>query len=192
MCGKGGYSVLSRLIVSVLTFVVLASGATAAGAQDDLPPKRQWLDDVRTALTGSRTYVDDRVSTAGQHRLALNLDIDNTSLSTYYAPGQPVPAVLGLARYAVRHGVAVLFNTGRAGDRVAEVRRQLTRAGYDITELCSRETGEALVVGKQRCRQHFIDEGYTLIANIGNRSTDFIGDGYERSFRLPSYSGRLG
>jgi hypothetical protein len=30
-----------------------------------------------------------------------------------------------------------------------------------------------------------------LIANIGNRSTDFVGGNYLRAYRLPNYGGQL-
>ena len=60
-----------------------------------------------------------------------------------------------------------------------------------VTEVCGRAHGEGLVHGKQRCRRHFVDEGYTIIANVGNRSTDFTGGNYERAFRLPNYGNQL-
>ena len=66
------------------------------------------------------------------------------------------------------------------------------RVGYDVREICGRKPGETLSHSKQRCRAHFVAEGYTLIANVGNRSTDFTGGNYERAFRLPSYGNALG
>ena len=49
----------------------------------------------------------------GGTKLALNLDIDNTSLATYYDTGKPVAATLRLVKYAKSKGVYILFNTGR-------------------------------------------------------------------------------
>ena len=37
-----------------------------------------------------------------------------------------------------------------------------------------------------------MNNGFTIIANIGNRSTDFVGGNYERAYRLPNYGNRLG
>jgi hypothetical protein len=56
-----------------------------------------------------------------------------------------------------------------------------------VAEVCLRRKGERLAAGKQRCRDGFAAEGYTLIANVGNNDTDFEGDGYERAYRLPNY-----
>jgi hypothetical protein len=36
-----------------------------------------------------------------------------------------------------------------------------------------------------------VDEGYTIVANVGNRSTDFLGGSYQRAFRLPDYALQL-
>ena len=49
-----------------------------------------------------------------------------------------------------------------------------------------------MTTSKQRCRQEFVAKGYTIIANVGNRSTDFVGKNYERAFKLPNYGNRLG
>jgi hypothetical protein len=145
-------------------------------------------------MRGSLRLLDRRVaSRAKGQRLAVNLDIDNTSVASYYDPGVALPEVLAFAREADRRGVAVLFNTGRSaadGGR-PKVERLLREAGYPVTEICLRRDGEDLVVGKRRCRRHFEQEGYTLIANVGNNSTDFVGGGYGHAYRLPSYDGAL-
>ncbi len=46
--------------------------------------------------------------------------------------------------------------------------------------------------GKERCRSTYVAQGYTIIANVGNHSTDFTGGDYERAYRLPNYHNRLG
>jgi hypothetical protein len=157
--------------------------------QSALPSQQHWLADVHRAMSGSETVLSQRVERAAGGRLAINLDIDNTALATRYDKGAAVADVLALARSAHRHGVAVLFNSARADGAGArlEAKRQLTAVGFPVTEVCLRAHGEELVTGKQRCRRHFRDEGYTLIANVGNNATDFAGSGYERAYRLPNY-----
>ena len=89
-------------------------------------------------------------------------------------------------------GVVLLFNTGRYGSRLDESATELESAGYPVQEVCGRRSAsDALARSKQRCRRHFVDEGYTIIANIGNNATDFVGKNYERAFRLPSYHNKL-
>ena len=163
--------------------------STPAGA-GELPSHEQWLADTAKAMYGSRAFVGDRVEQGGT-KLAANFDIDNTSLQTKYAPGQPVPVVLRFAKYARAHGVTLLFNTGRERTKLRAITRQLRAAGYVATEVCGRKAGESLVHSKQRCRQHFVDEGYTIIANVGNRDTDLVGGNYERGYKLPDYGKAL-
>jgi hypothetical protein len=37
-----------------------------------------------------------------------------------------------------------------------------------------------------------VADGYTVVANVGNRATDFEGGDYERAFSLPNYGNQLG
>jgi hypothetical protein len=181
---SGLAAVLLALVVSVLP-----SCANAA----PLPSRRQWHHDVAVAMTGWRDFMRAAVSVAGP-RYAINLDIDNTSLATHYQPGAPVKPVLRLATWAAKHDVAVLFNTARYGPGIKAGRKLLVAAGYPVSEMCGRTSvAVALRRGKVLCRRHFVKEGYTILANVGNNRTDFAGvRDYRRAFRLPNYGGRLG
>ena len=178
------------LAVATMTLVLVLSGTVAPTQAASMPSKRAWLEDTVQALSGSRAYVAKRVAdTPG--KLALNLDIDNTSLQTYYARGKAVPATLRLVRYAKSRGVDIFFNTGRNVSIRKKTARQLRRAGFPVDNLCMKHKGESLTHSKQRCRRIFVRGGYRLIENIGNRSTDFVGGNYMRAYRLPNYGNRL-
>ncbi len=178
---------LAAAFVSLLLVLTTAPTANA-----ELPSKSAWLDDVAAAMDGSHRQLDQRLEEGGS-RLAINLDIDNTSLASHYDPGAPVRRVLRFARYANNHGVSVLFNTARlrGGGRMTQAKQALRRAGYPLDGICGRRAGEGLVHSKTRCRRHFVAEGYTLVANVGNRATDFEGGSYERAYRLPNYDNQL-
>ena len=103
-----------------------------------------------------------------------------------------IPRILKLATLADELGVVLVFNTGRLNVQRERTLTQLTDAGYDVAGLCMRKKGETIPHGKQRCRNRFIKDGLTLIANVGNNPTDFTGDGYEKAYRLPNYGGELG
>jgi predicted secreted acid phosphatase len=177
----------AALVALTLVLTVLVPASDAAR----MPSRSAWLHDTVVALKGARPYVASRAAKGGG-KLALNLDIDNTSLQTYYAPGKAIPATARLARYAKSKGVYILFNTGRNVKQRASTIRQLKRAGFPVDGLCAHYKGEPLAKSKQRCRQSFVNNGFTIIANVGNRSTDFTGRNYERAYRLPNYGNRLG
>ena len=129
---------VSRWLIEAVTVVVALIGSSvsvpAQAHSAELPSKDQWLSDTRVAMYGSRAYVGDRVDEGGR-RLAVNFDIDNTSLATYYAKGTAVPVVLRFAKYARSQGVTLLFNTGRLQGQTAGVARSLRRVGYDVREI---------------------------------------------------------
>jgi len=183
---------LVALVSTVLAVGALSLGTGPASART-APTQATWLADVSTAMHGARPFLRDRAAQAGpEDHLAINLDIDNTSLATYYQRGQAVRTVRNAARLASRLGITLLFNTGRLESRLGDVRSQLIRAGYAVGTICTRNPGELLPASKQRCRQSFVDQGFTIVANIGNNDTDFVGTNYERAFRLPNYDGELG
>ena len=157
-------------------------------AKRKVPTRTQWLADVKVAMKGSRPYVRGRVAAkSADERLAINFDIDNTVIATYYDGGGPIPQMLHFSKLLSRLGVAMVFNTGRSADQRQRTIDQLTRAGFPVADVCLRNKGETLPAGKQRCRDGFIAAGYTLIANVGNNDTDFVGDGYEKAYKLPNY-----
>src|SRR5262245_46493396 len=191
------WSRLGTVILQVCAFVLAvalqAASAAPAPAADKLPSEKQWRHDVAQVMKGSHRYID-RV-TAGNHKkkLAINLDIDNSSRASHYRPGTATPAVHSFAIYAHKHGVALLFNTARVGAPLRQARKELTKAGYPVTQVCGRKSRqEPTPHGKQRCRARFINEGYRIIANVGNRVTDFTGTkNYGRAYRLPNYGKQL-
>jgi len=171
----------------VLTLAALSAPASAAGK---LPSEKQWHRDVAEVMDGSHAYID-RAAKNNRKKYAINFDIDNSTIATHYRPGTAVPRVLKFARYAKRQGVALLFNTARAGAPLKRARAELTEAGYRVTKVCGRKSRqEAVAHGKQRCRARFIRQGFTIIANVGNHTTDFSGPrNYGRAFKLPNYGG---
>src|SRR4051794_14338028 len=97
-------------------------------AASSMPSEKHWRKDVARAMKGSSAYVEARV--ARPHgKLAINLDIDNSALATYYRHGTATPAVLAFALRAHRQGVALLFNTARHGRQIGSARAQLWRGG---------------------------------------------------------------
>ena len=198
-----------RGLLGLLVATVLALGPAAAGleacaadrpdssragaSERKVPTRDQWLADVKAAMQGARDYVRKRAAAADEgEQLAINFDIDNTVIATYYDGGGAIPQMARFSRFLQRKHVAMVFNTGRLAEQRKRTVGQLTRNGFPVADVCLRTKGETLPVGKQRCRDGFIEDGYTLIANVGNNDTDFAGDGYERAYVLPNYDGVLG
>ncbi|KUH38176.1 MULTISPECIES: HAD family acid phosphatase [Streptomyces] len=158
-----------------------------------------WQRDVATALTSARPYLEQRTAGGSGQKLAIVLDIDNTSLETdfHYFWEYPTPAVrpvLDLARYAHSRGVAVFFVTARPGIIHDLTAHNLKAVGYPVTGLYVRDLPdlfEEVAAYKTEKRAEIEAKGYTVIANIGNRPSDLTGGHAERTFKLPDYDGKL-
>ncbi|WP_414166624.1 HAD family acid phosphatase [Streptoverticillium reticulum] len=164
-----------------------ATAAQAAPARA-VPGYQTWQGDVEQAVAPVIPWLERRVG-KGAEKPAIVLDIDNTALETYYHAGRANKPVLKVAQWANEHGVAVLFVTARTSPSSAQ--QQLEDAGYPVDAVCTRDHGESKGEGKARCRQELSEDGYTITANIGNRSTDFEGGYFEKGFKLPDYNGQL-
>ncbi|MFD5103483.1 HAD family acid phosphatase [Streptomyces albidochromogenes] len=158
-----------------------------------------WQRDVAAVVATARPYIEQRTSGSSDEKRALVLDIDNTSLETdFHAFWQyPTPAVkpiLDLTRFAASRDVDVFFVTARPGIIESLTEYNLRKVGYPVTEVHTRslpDLFEEVSAYKTDMRADIEDDGYTIIANIGNRSSDLVGGHAERTFKLPDYGGQL-
>ncbi|MEV0961315.1 HAD family acid phosphatase [Streptomyces sp. NPDC049910] len=158
-----------------------------------------WQRDVTAALATARPYVEQRTAGAAGERLAMVLDIDNTSLETdfHYFWEYPTPAVgqvLDLVRYADSRGVDIFFVTARPGIIETLTSYNLRKAGFPVDGLYVRslpDLFDEVSTYKTGKRKEIEAKGYTIIANVGNRSSDLAGGHAERTFKLPDYGGKL-
>lgn len=145
-------------------------------------------------------------------KLAIVLDIDETSLSSYceeiredfgYIPAMndpwivsaeaavPVPGTVRLAAHAQALGVSVFFITGRPERQREATAQNLKLAGYsDWKHLSLRQTadvGVATGMFKAAERQKIVDAGYRIVLNMGDQWSDLDGAPMaEHSIKLPN------
>ncbi|MGW7264969.1 HAD family acid phosphatase [Streptomyces sp. NPDC054842] len=158
-----------------------------------------WQRDVQVVVDQALPYVRQRTEQAGGQRLAVVFDIDNTALETDFHPWYQLPtpalkASLALARYAHERGAAVFFVTARPGIIAAETKWNLKAVGYPVDGLHVRSLPDLFdeVSAYKTGRRAAIEaQGYTIIANIGNNTSDLVGGHAERTFKLPDYDGQL-
>ncbi|MFE4645221.1 HAD family acid phosphatase, partial [Streptomyces sp. NPDC056730] len=192
------------------TFVLVAVPVTSATAAETAPAPRTsaaaaavdytvWQRDVAAVVAEARPWIEARTASPGTEKQAIVLDIDNTALETHFHPfwQLPTPAVSDvreLARYADSRGVAVFFVTARPGIIQSLTDWNLKEAGYPVDGLYVRDLPdlfEEVSAYKTEKRAEIEAKGYTIIANIGNNTTDIVGGHAERTFKLPDYDGQL-
>ncbi|MFF5496449.1 HAD family acid phosphatase [Streptomyces aquilus] len=182
--------------VSTAALVALAAPADAATTED--VDYATWQQDCQTVMNQALPYLKQRIAAAKPgEKQAIVLDIDNTTLETDFGFSYPQPAnkpVLNVAQYAQEHGVSLFFVTARPGIIYSVTDYNLDHVGYDVSGLYVRsfiDLFKDVAAYKTAQRVDIENKGYTIIANIGNSTTDLSGGHAEKTYKLPDYDGRL-
>ncbi|MBA2657100.1 MAG: acid phosphatase [Tatlockia sp.] len=143
-------------------------------------------------------------------KLAVVLDIDETSLSNYdkmvkrnflanreqlhneilAADSAAINSMLALYNKALKRGVKIFFVTGRPQTELDATMTNLLRAGYkDWAGLYLRPDNynqPSIVPFKAQARKSIAEQGYTIIASIGDQDSDIKGGYLQKGFKLPN------
>lgn len=168
----------------------LASAAAVEGVD-----YTTWRRDVAAVVAEARPYIEERAEDAGTEKQAIVLDIDNSSLETDFhpfweLPTPAIPEIHSLVRDAHARGVKVFFVTARPGIIHSLTEWNLKQVGYPVDGLYVRSLPDLFAevsAYKTEKRAEIEAKGYTIIANIGNNTTDVVGGHAERAFKLPDY-----
>ncbi|WP_418958877.1 HAD family acid phosphatase [Streptomyces tritici] len=158
-----------------------------------------WRKDVAAVIAQARPYIEQRSEEAGGEKQAIVLDIDNSSLETDFhpfweLPTPAIPEVRALVEDAHERGVAIFFVTARPGIIHSLTDWNLKQVGYPVDGLYVRSLPDLFAevsAYKTEKRAEIEAKGYTIIANIGNNTTDLVGGHAERAYKLPDYGGKL-
>lgn len=189
-------TLLAGVAVPAVTARPAAAAVPAAAAAD--VDYATWQRDVQAVTDQAYAYVDRRTASvpAGQ-KPAIVLDIDNTSLETDYSSAVPTPAVgpvLATAKFAHDRGVKIFFVSARPDIINLITKYNLETVGYPVDGLYSRSLADLFAevsAFKTAQRVKIEKSGYTIIANIGNNTTDLTGGHAETTYKLPDYDGQL-
>lgn len=139
-------------------------------------------------------------------KLAMVLDIDETSLSNYTgllasgfsSTGTVTPAVTGtgtaiaptlaLYRDARSHGVAAFFITGRPSQIQSITEQNLKSQGYSQgwDGLSFKPSSSGTETFKSSQRAKIEQQGFDIALNIGDQESDLDGGHADRDFKLPN------
>lgn len=170
--------------------------------------------DIAMVVTQAENYLSERLQQAKNKtpakKLAIVLDIDETSLSNYRAMSKydfhfskkilremqvnaddlPILSTRHLYQLAKKNGVAVFFITGRNPDMEHATVDNLTKVGYQhwdgiYFKPLTYQLG-SVVPYKTAMRKQIADKGYEVIINIGDQTSDLTGGYSERNYKLPN------
>jgi predicted secreted acid phosphatase len=140
-------------------------------------------------------------------KLAIVLDIDETSLSNYeqlnlnnfgnagaalataaIAGNSPaIGPTLDLYRQARAAGISVFAITGRPSAIQPQTSSNLNNAGYtDLAGIFFKPGADPVIPFKSGQRAALEGQGYRIVANVGDQESDLAGGHADRSFKLPN------
>jgi len=174
----------------------------------------QYQNEVEKVIEQAECYLQKRIEMSHRakqpQKLAVVLDIDETSLSNYaymkkidfarntqrlrpylfLADSAPIKPTLKLFKLAIRNNVSVFFITGRNETIRSATINNLNNAGYSGWKALyfkpSTYQANSVVAYKSEIRKKITEEGYDIVVNIGDQTSDLEGGYAERSFKLPN------
>ncbi|MBA4696375.1 MAG: acid phosphatase [Legionella sp.] len=169
------------------------------------------LDDI---ILEAKSYIlqaaANNKQSADPKKLAIVLDIDETSISNYNkmvkrhfiglseqihreileANSPAIPATLALYKAVTKAGVKVFFVTGRHLSETKATRLNLLRAGFDNWEGLYLRPDDypfpSIIPFKSSTRERITQDGYWIVASIGDQCSDLVGGFAEKGFKLPN------
>lgn len=167
--------------------------------------------ELTKAILQARGYILDQAkSNKTNKKLAIVLDIDETSLSNYNrivahdfaadkaallkdieaADAPAISPMLNLYNEAKQHGINVFFVTGRPQSELKATQANLVRAGYkNWAGLYLKPNNyhqTSVIPFKSEARKLITEQGYTIIASIGDQYSDIQGGYLLKGFKLPN------
>tara|TARA_R110000868_G_scaffold163542_1_gene395787 strand:- start:743 stop:1405 length:663 start_codon:yes stop_codon:yes gene_type:complete len=214
---------MKKIVTTLMTICLTLSmsGAMAKEPQNLAIAKKaivQYHDsgtydrDINHVIKRAKKYIKLRIAAnrTQQKKLAIVLDIDETSLSNYsdmrkedfggtyeeitaatdQGKDPAIEATLALYKYAKANNIAVFFVTGRHEPEREITAKNLRDKGYEDWDGLVFRDGEynktSAVIYKTAIRKQLISEGYDIIANIGDQKSDLQGGYADKTFKLPN------
>jgi acid phosphatase len=174
--------------------------------------------DVKAVVNEVCHYMQKRAQANQQleqpAKLALVLDIDETVLSNYphmkelhfggrmadiksleqQATDPKMPGALKLYQCARAHNIAVFFITGRRAYERDATEANLRKVGFEHWQklyMKPNKTDQPSAQFKIDKREQIEQDGYHIIANVGDQQSDLTGGHADKTFKLPNPFYRL-
>lgn len=205
---KKNYYFILVIFVILSTLAIAKEPRNLDNIKDELikyHDSGEYMHDIDRVMKHALSYVQLRLDqqTNQNKKMAVVLDIDETSLSNYPAMvktsfGNPfakddghepvILPTLQLYQFAKSHHIAVIFLTGRQESQRKLTESNLREAGYkdwDALILRNKQFSHLpAAVYKTAIRKQLEQEGYDIILNIGDQKSDLAGGYADKTFKL--------
>lgn len=171
----------------------------------------EYSKDIDVVIQQAMVYLKTNTAKKnGNQKLAIVLDIDETSLSNYpnllklnfggtkdemwqaekEGVDPVITATLKLYQYAKNHDIAVFFVTGRHENERNSTVLNLKNAGFNNWDGLFLKpndyTNKSAAPYKIAIRKEITKQGYHIVLNIGDQESDLQGGFADKTFKLPN------
>lgn len=170
----------------------------------------EYENDQAAVIQKAIDYLKSHLSAAPRKKLAIVLDIDETSLSNYpnmlalrfggtqeditraenLGKDPAIKPTLKLYRLAKAEHIKVFFVSGRKESAREATARNLIDQGFrDWDGLIMRPedySEKSVVTYKMAARKELTKHGYRILLNVGDQASDFKGGLADKTFKLPN------
>lgn len=213
-------SLLSQVLISLMLIVARASFAEPVNLGHVKSEIQSYHDsglyekELAAKIKKAQHYLVQRAlenkEQAAPKKLALVLDIDETSVSNYSnivkrdfvgnrkqiqkemaaADAPVIKPTLELYKTAKKLNIKVFFITGRIETLRHDTQINLRRAGYlhwaGLYMKPVKYDEDSIIPFKSRARASIAYQGYTIIATVGDQLSDIKGGHAEKGYKLPN------
>lgn len=204
--------ILTSLVLSLNVFAEPENLATVKQTLINYHDSGKYSQELTSVSNEALNYLRFRVNQNAQLRnpkkLAIVLDIDETSLSNYAdmrrldfggtlemltalenaAHDPAIPSTLALYKYAIANNVAVFFVTGRKEAQRDATVNNLKDAGYDkwaALYLKANDYADSSAIPyKTAVRKKITEQGYDIAVNMGDQYSDLKGGYADMKYKL--------
>lgn len=165
---------------------------------------------AQEAISFLNSKISENLRRGEPKKLAVVFDIDETSLSNYKillsngfayhshvllselkeAEDPAISPTLKLYEFAKEKELAIFFITGRPEKIRLATEANLISAGYTEWKKVFLKPDDydkkSVIPYKSGARKSIVDEGYTIVVNIGDQWSDLAGGYSERVFKMPN------
>lgn len=169
----------------------------------------EYAKDIDQAASKALDLLKLRLSDKHNDKLAIVLDIDETSLSNYAnmkalgfggslkqimheekkGNDPAIQPILNLYQFAKANNVAVFFITGRHPDERASTEKNLIQVGYKNWDGLFFKPkmywDKSAALYKTKVRKEITELGYRIVLNVGDQQSDLEGGYAEKQVKLP-------
>lgn len=219
---KATFKIIKQLLIALSCATLLSSASYAEPFNLSILKKEieiyhdsgRYAKELACVISQAENFILQQAAfnerQGNKKKLAVVLDIDETSLSNYNrmvkhnfsadlsqihrdilaADAPAILPTLSLFRKLQKRGITVFFVTGRPKSELKATKTNLLRAGYNhwagIYLRPDTYKQGSIIPFKSQARETISKQGYTIVASIGDQYSDLKGGYAQKGFKLPN------